>query len=58
MVIFSNEKSAGATSIAEEYMVSAELKIDPQKLFYHFYRFFLIPAIFSIILSLVLPIYF
>jgi hypothetical protein len=58
MVIFSNEKSAGATTIAEESMVPAELKIDPKKLFYHFYRFFLIPAIFSIILSFVLPIYF
>jgi hypothetical protein len=58
MVIFSNERAAGATTIAEESIVPAELKIDRKKLFYHFYRFFLILAIFSIILSLVLPIYF
>jgi hypothetical protein len=58
MVIFSNERAAGATTIAEESMVPPEVKIYPQKLFYHFYRFFLILAIFSIILSLVLPIYF
>ena len=58
MVIFSNEKAAGATTIAEESMVPAEFKIDPKKLFYHFYRFFLILAIFSIILPIVLPIYF
>jgi len=58
MVLFSNEQPAGATTIAEESGVPAELKIDPKKLFYHFYCFFLILAIFSIILCSVLPIYF
>ncbi len=58
MVKFSNEKAAGETTTAEESSVPADLKIDPKKLFYHFNRFFLIPAIFSIILTLVLPIYF
>jgi DNA-binding protein HU-beta len=41
MVIFSNEKAAGTTTIAEESMVPAKFKIDPKKLFYHFLPFFL-----------------